>query len=140
MLEVVGVQFLAVQSHVWLDVVGVFHDLDFISLGLEHLIGHFQKFGMGRGGRAHLDFDCFGSGQGRSGQNGAQQGGGKFFHRKNPLFRLPVNGAPHKRGRKTFKECLFPERKKRLFWLWCRTGLEISLIAGGASVSALPAA
>ncbi len=98
-LEVIGVQLLAVQSHVGLDIIGVFHDLDFVALGLEHLIGHFQKFSMGRGGRAHLDFDGFGSGQGRKSQSGAQQGGGKFFHRRNPLFRLPVNGAPHKRGK-----------------------------------------
>ena len=83
-LEVVGVQILAVQGHIGLHIVGVFDDLQVDAFGLEHVFDRIQDLGMRRGRSAHLHG---GGGLRMAGQSTGGQHGGqrqqKFFHGKN---------------------------------------------------------
>ena len=83
-LEGVGVQILAVQSHVGLHIVGIFDDLQIDAFSLEHVFGSIQDLGVRRGRGAHLHG---GGGLGMANQSTGGQHGGqrqqKFFHGKN---------------------------------------------------------
>ena len=71
MLEVVGVEFAAVQGNVGLYIVSVLDDLHFIALGLEKRLGGTQNFRMRR--RRSANFDDLRGGSGVRAADGQSQ-------------------------------------------------------------------
>ena len=83
MLEVVGIEFAGVQSHVGLHVVGVFNDLEVMALSLHQGHSGLEDLGM-RSGRS-TDFDFSGIGIDSNATDGGGQEGrkenGTDFHK-----------------------------------------------------------
>ena len=93
-LEVVGVQLTLLHGGVGHDVVIKLRDFQGVALFGQDFLGHFQDFGVGGGGGAHLDglaVGLAGAGAQRQHQENRQrQGDESLFHCLVPLFFLLV--------------------------------------------------